>query len=170
MPDEPKYLVNDPRPGRIYPSVSGYLQSIGHYAPPLAPGSLPAKIVAAKAAAAKAAAAKAAQEKTEEKKEEEKEVLLQAQSDVDYEFDALEPFVEVEWTTTSLTGSTTVQWTPDFLDVESEGSAEPTNSLDWTSSTEPGVSLEATSDTEPTVVLDSRTETDESLGQDRSTE
>jgi hypothetical protein len=64
MADEVSYLVPYPSTPRLYRSLSGYLQSIAHYSPPLASASLPTK------AAAKAAAAKEAAKKKEEEKKE----------------------------------------------------------------------------------------------------
>src|SRR6188768_617240 len=62
MPDDRSYLVPRRTAPRVYTSLSGYLQSIANYSPPLAKGSLPSK--AAAAAPAKAAAEEKKKETT----------------------------------------------------------------------------------------------------------
>jgi hypothetical protein len=68
MADDPAYQVPYRGAPRVYRSLSGYLQSVAHYGPPLAPSALPSKVAAAKAAAAKAEAAKQQREETAQKK------------------------------------------------------------------------------------------------------
>jgi hypothetical protein len=64
MADETRYLVPTQTAPRVYPTLSGYLNSIALHGPPTKPGSLPSKLQAAKAAAAKAEQAKKEKEKT----------------------------------------------------------------------------------------------------------